>query len=342
MRALAAVVATVVTILSGSHVRAEGSGLPDSNQGANSDEYAAAIRKALNEFQLQHWLEAKAYFIKAHQLRPSARTCRGLGMVSYELRSYVEAVAYFRTALESTENPLTPEMRAEVTAAMAEAETFIARTRLALEPEGVTAVVTVNGQPPVFDRGQLLLAAGHNKLSVQADGFEPLSQNVLARAGERAELRLRLHPIAGRVAETEAQTERISLLQPAPQPATDASFWNSRSTQQKIGLTLGALGLVGIGVGATFGVLAWTGRNAANEAGCDDNECVTRRSAERLDDALTHAHVSTVAFAAGGAIGAAGVILYLTGSTEPRDADALKLIPVLSRRSAGLVMDTRW
>jgi hypothetical protein len=36
------------------------------------------------------------------------RTLRGLGMTSYEIRHYVEAIEYFQKALPSTERALTP------------------------------------------------------------------------------------------------------------------------------------------------------------------------------------------------------------------------------------------
>src|SRR5688572_33225726 len=86
--------------------------------------YDNLIKKALIEFNLSHWGEAKAYFQRAHQLRPSARTLRSLGLTSYEQRLYVSALGYLRQALVSQERPLTPEMRVQVQNEIEEARSF--------------------------------------------------------------------------------------------------------------------------------------------------------------------------------------------------------------------------
>jgi hypothetical protein len=54
--------------------------------------YRETIAEALEEYQAQNYLEAYALFARAHALWPSARTFRGLGVVSFELHRYSEKV----------------------------------------------------------------------------------------------------------------------------------------------------------------------------------------------------------------------------------------------------------
>src|SRR6185312_15422136 len=58
---------------------------------AANDEYAKTIENAVLEFDSGNWPEARVLFEQAHALRPSARTLRGMGKVSFELKEYVRA-----------------------------------------------------------------------------------------------------------------------------------------------------------------------------------------------------------------------------------------------------------
>src|SRR3954452_13107151 len=53
--------------------------------------YEAAIAEAVAHFSAAHWSEARALFLRAHEIKPSARTLRGLGVVEFELGHYAEA-----------------------------------------------------------------------------------------------------------------------------------------------------------------------------------------------------------------------------------------------------------
>ena len=49
------------------------------------------IGDAVAEYDAGHFQEARALFRQAHEKSPTARTLRGIGMCSFELRDYVEA-----------------------------------------------------------------------------------------------------------------------------------------------------------------------------------------------------------------------------------------------------------
>src|SRR4051794_16670861 len=66
---------------------------------AEASEYRELIEQALSEFKHKNWPEARVLFRRAHELSPNARTLRGMGVVSYEMRDYVHAVLELSSAL---------------------------------------------------------------------------------------------------------------------------------------------------------------------------------------------------------------------------------------------------
>jgi hypothetical protein len=95
-------------------------------------------------------------------------------------------------------------------------------------------------------------------------------------------------------------------------------------TQKTAALVTAGAGVVGIAVGSTFGVLALTEFNKSNSTGPNGGHCVGSAcpqsdggSSERAT-AYHEGNVSTVAFVAGGAFLAAGVVLWFTSPSGDR------------------------
>ena len=103
--AVALLLAVFVTLPSGSPARAEGAALE------TRDDYRALVKQAVREFEASNWPEAFALFKRAHELEPSARTLRGIGLAAYEMRDYVQSIGYLQTALEDQRRPLSPAQR---------------------------------------------------------------------------------------------------------------------------------------------------------------------------------------------------------------------------------------
>jgi hypothetical protein len=74
-----------------------------------------------------------------------------------------------------------------------------------------------------------------------------------------------------------------------------------------------AVGAVGLGLGAVFGVLAKSKLDQSNSGPCDGTDHCTQAGLSDRQTAETDATVSTVAFIAGGVLAAGGIALYLTG-----------------------------
>jgi hypothetical protein len=108
-------------------------------------------------------------------------------------------------------------------------------------------------------------------------------------------------------------------------PPADAAPSDTGSARRTTGLILGGAGVVGIGVGAFFGIQAsskWSdakGKCSDYPYGCNEDATDLRSSAHSA------ATVSTVGFIAGGALLAAGAVLYFTA--PKRDSVALGIGP---------------
>lgn len=91
---------------------------------------------------------------------------------------------------------------------------------------------------------------------------------------------------------------------------------SSGSAQRTAGLVLGGVGVVGVGLGAYFGVRSFSKWSDAKDA-CSDYpyDCGTEGTDLRAS-ASSAGTTSTIAFIAGGALLATGVVLYLTAPTK--------------------------
>jgi hypothetical protein len=158
---------------------------------ADDPEYTRVLDEAVSEFGQSHFTEARALFERAHALQPTARTLRGLGMVEFELRHYVQSLRFLRQALADARRPLTDDLRAKTNDLAQRAERFVARYRLQLLP--AEAKVEVDGATAELESdGQLWLDAGEHTLRVSAEGFEPREQKLDALGGSEQELAVQL------------------------------------------------------------------------------------------------------------------------------------------------------
>jgi hypothetical protein len=163
------------------------------SDGEIEQEYQQVVNAALSEYERGSWEESTALFQRAHQLRPSARTLRGLGLASYEARRYPESIRYLGNSLTDTRRPLTPKQREEVEATLARARLFVGYLQLAIEPS--SAVVAINGQRAQADEQGLVIAnIGWLDLEVRAPGYETVSKHIRLNTGEQQTLALRMLP----------------------------------------------------------------------------------------------------------------------------------------------------
>jgi len=160
-------------------------------------EYRATIDEALAEYAAQNYPEARTLFARAHSLYPNARTLRGLGAVSFELRQYSQCVSLLEQALSSRERPLDEPMRTEVTRLLARARGFVGQLRISIEPSHAT--VTVDGEEPTPVSDQpLQLDVGTHQLDFAAPHFVPERRSFSVEGGVLKTLKITLRePTSG-------------------------------------------------------------------------------------------------------------------------------------------------
>jgi hypothetical protein len=81
---------------------------------AETQAYRSLISDAAAEYDAKHFAEARALFRRAHELEPSARTWRGIGMAAFELRDYVKSLRALEASLVDSRLPLIGSERDQV------------------------------------------------------------------------------------------------------------------------------------------------------------------------------------------------------------------------------------
>lgn len=297
-------------------------GVASEREVSGNPEYDRLLKEALGEFQLGNWTEARALFERAHEIKPSARTLRAIGLAAFEEKSYAAAVAYLTAALSDQRRPLTDEQRAEAEYALKRSLGYVAQYELELSPED--ARVRVDQREPIILDGKLLLDPGRYQLEVTADGYQLTRESIVARPRESLKLRIELSPRNGRAPVFVSAT------------ADDDDDGSGLTTQQWIGLGVVGAGVVSLGVGTYFGLSAL---DKAEQAGCSGGVCPDAASQRLNEDALAAGDVATVTFIAGAALAIAGGVLIFVpfGSEDAPSANAaLRIQPAISAQHAGV------
>jgi len=99
-------------------------------------------------------------------------------------------------------------------------------------------------------------------------------------------------------------------------PVAGAGESHGAGAQKVLAIVAGAVGVVGLGFGAAFGVVARSQRNEAQGA-CPSNPCATQDGVDRWSSAVTSGNVSTIGFIVGGVGVVGATVLWLTAPSTP-------------------------
>jgi hypothetical protein len=209
----------------------------------------------------------------------------------------------------------------------------------------IAVEVSLDGAPFVttLDGHSLAIDPGNHLLRFQAPGKESVEKPLVVREGEKdRHLAVVLAP-TGFVVPVAATSSTPGA---APSPA---SSW---STAKTLALVTGGVGLVGIGLGAGFGLAASSDWSAAKNE-CSAGSCPSASRAHAQSDhdsATTAGNVSTGAFIVGAAGLVGGVVLWFTaprseshaapkGAPDKDEAGtAFHFVPLVGTQSAGLMV----
>lgn len=115
-------------------------------------------------------------------------------------------------------------------------------------------------------------------------------------------------------------------------------------TQRTLGWVTTGIGLVGLGVGAGFGLNSMAKRSESNDH-CNGNLC-NQQGLDLRDDAIRSGNVSTIASIAGGAVLVGGIILLVTAPSNERQKAAttatskssVSAVPNVAHNGGGLML----
>lgn len=253
-------------------------------------------------------------FRRAHELMPTARTLRSIGMCSFNLGDYTDAVLQLERARVDQRKPLTDEQQKHVMELLTRANQRIGRFRLNLTP--AEAILIVDGHSPtILDRTELLLEAGHHEIEARYIGYLNAHSTINVEGGDRTTLVFTL--IRDDYAVTQPPPDQKSTRGPTVASIAGPGPVDQHEWMRTVGYTslgLGAVGLVGF---AVVGSLALAQKSELDDR-CPNTSCspMYRHDVDRYDTLRTISTITLVAGASLTAVGAAFLILRPTERPE--------------------------
>jgi tetratricopeptide (TPR) repeat protein len=279
-------------------------------------EYKRTMESGIVEFDAGRYAEARAIFLRAHEMSPSARTLRVLGMTAFDLRMYPRAVEELSAALVDERKPLKDEHRKQVTQLLQQAQGFVGRFHLQLEPPDVQLELDGERITHAPD-APLVLAVGEHEVRLRAPGFAPLRVSLLVQGREDEQRSFALEPVA------------VVAAAPAPSLVVAAPTSDTPPRRARL-LRAGAYASAGLAasalvVGGVFGGLA-VARDNSLEGSCPSKACGPGRQ-DDIDQLRRFADTSTVGLAVGVTAGVLATVLWIRARSAARAAheDALTL-----------------
>jgi hypothetical protein len=277
--------------------------------------------------------EACAKFAESHRLDPQTGTLLNLALCHEEEGKTASAWAEFN---EVEERSGAKSERAEFAHRHARAvEGKLSRLRIRVEPAAPGVTLTLDGRPMrAAALGSLIpLDPGEHAIEATAPGKERWGQRVKIDPGPATqELVVKLVDASTPSAAPPPATA------PAAAPARDPE--PTSTARRDIGFAIGAVGIVGIGIGTGYGLSALSKKNEYNDqwrgGACDTQpNCDAARDAkEQLDKA---AIISTIGFVAGGIGVATGLYLVLTAPSS-QQTNTVRIAPILARSATGVTI----
>jgi hypothetical protein len=230
-----------------------------------------------------------------------------------------------RTELASTAPPAFKVARERARKVLEEALPRIARLTIKVTPSPATISVTLDGEKVSSASlgTERAVDPGAHSLAASADGFEPATAKVSLGEGQKGAVTLELKPSAPSTAAAPATPSASAAAAPSNPPGEPGP----RPPQHRsnvVPYALVGVGVVAVGVGAAFGIIA---NGKKNDLACPNKVCPSSESSH-LDSAKTAATVSTIAVAAGSAAGLVGAILLLTSGRGSDEASTPRPVVV--------------
>lgn len=190
---------------------------------------------------------------------------------------------------------------------------------LEIRRDGVAVQPAELGAPIPVDPGEHVIEA-------VAPGKQPWSSKVQVN-GDAAKVSVEIPKLLATGSQAQpVSTSPASAATTAASPPVVADSSGS-GAQRRIGLIVGGAGVVGIGLGAFFGLQASSKWSDAKGKCTDYPYGCSADAADLRSSARSRGTASTIAFVAGGALLATGLVLYLTEPKATKESVALGFGP---------------
>jgi len=184
---------------------------------------------------------------------------------------------------------------------------------------------------------------GEHTITASAPGLKPRELKVtVLGGGQTVTIRLPAAEAAPPAATQAAGAPKLTPSAPSqlvPSPA--ATHAASSKQRKRVALLVGGAGVVGLGLGATFGLMVKPTYDKSSSH-CNGNFCDSAGHDDR-QSAFSKALVSDIAFGVGAAALAASAVIWLTATKSNADEAApLTLRPSLGLHQASLAAERSW
>jgi hypothetical protein len=219
-----------------------------------------------------------------------------------------ERAQFLLCASESCPADIRKACTGHVQAVNAEVPTIIFTAKDAAGADLTDVKVTMDGEllTTRLDGTALSVDPGSHRFTLEAQGKPTVTKTLLIEQGQKDRREdVALEPLAALVAAT---------LVAASQPAAND---HGLSTQKILAITAGGVGIVGLGIGAAFGIIALSDRSTAETDCGGTGACKQMAGVTEWGSVQSAGNVSTVAFVAGGVVIASGALLWITAPHHP-------------------------
>lgn len=315
---------------------------PCAAQTTSSDKAAAEalFDQGVSLLRNRQYKEACEKLETSQRIDPAVGTLLYLGECYERLGRTASAWAMFREASSLAQSNGQTD-RAKIASQRAERlEAALAYFTVNVTPEArVPGLVVRRGsdivKPELFGVS-IPTDPGEIKVEASAPGYAPFTQTIALSSRERSEASVpRLDPLPPQQAAEPkpAVPDTTAAIHGPPDDVQPVRYVREPSP---VSYVLGGIGLVGLGVGSFFGIKAIQRNNdATRNYGCSGSICTDPRGLDVTDDARKAARISDIAFVAGGALLASGVVLFIAAPRRPETG--LLLAPT----SAGATLSMR-
>jgi len=305
----------------------------------------ALYKSALDLMEQGKDAEACPKLKQSQEIDPAVGTLLYLGLCYERVGKTASAWAAYRAAGEASRKANQPERREIALERANKLEPALSTLTVLMSGEQLAGLeITLDGAPigAAAIGVPMPVDPGSHLVQVSAPGHESFTQNVEINGnGDTRTITLAAPPTVSGPAES-GQTTPIVTPSPSTESPRDTGP-RRMGTQQTLGLVAGGVGVVGLAVGAYFGIRS---QNKEDEAKTHCTSYPTDCDSIGLsanDDAKSAAGYATAGFIVGGVALLGGIVLYATApSEEPAGLASVRVDPMLGTSAGGLSVAGRW